>query len=92
MKKYPPAEKNVSLFDTMLVGSIEYDRTVWIQHVFNSIFEETLTEPLQHPTSVYLIYRENEKHCVTLVVDRKKFYFYDSLKGFILILILFPEH
>ena len=49
--------------------------------MFNSIHEETLTEPLQHSTSVYLIYSEKEKHYVTLVVDRKKFYFYDSLKS-----------
>ena len=49
--------------------------------VFNSIFEETLTEPLQHPTSIYLIHNEIQKHFVTLVVNRKKFYFYDSLKS-----------
>jgi hypothetical protein len=81
VKKYPHGEEKVSQFDTMLVGSIEYDRTIWRHHVFNSIFEETLTEPLQHPTSVYLIHNEIHKHFVTLVVDRKKFYFYDSLKS-----------
>jgi hypothetical protein len=82
LKAYPPAEENVAQFDTMLVGSIEYDRKVWRRHhVFNSIFKETLTEPLQHSTSVYLIYSKKENHYVTLVVDRKKFYFYDSLKS-----------
>ena len=81
LKNYPPAVEKVSQFDTMLVGSIEYDRTIWRHQVLNSIFEENLTEPLQHPTSVYLIHNEIQKHFVTLVVDRKKFYFYDSLKS-----------
>ena len=81
LKNYPPAVEKVSQFDTMLVGSIEYDRTIWRHQVFNSIFEETLTEPLQHPTSVYLIHNEIQKHFVTLVVDRKKFFYYDPLKS-----------
>jgi Ulp1 family protease len=35
-------------------------------------------EPLQYPTSIYLICAP--KHYVTLAVDRQTYYFYDSLK------------
>ena len=78
LNKHPPPQKVVSQFDSMLVEQINVDSRLWRHNVLNFIFLEELTEPLQHPTSVFLIHTSS--HFVTLVVDREKYYFYDSLK------------
>jgi hypothetical protein len=78
LEKYPPPHKNISQFDSMLVGQIQRDSHIWRHHVLNFIFLEELNEPLQHLPSIFVIYLPN--HFVTLVVDGENYYFYDSLE------------
>ena len=60
-----------SQLDSMLVGQIQRDSHIWRNYVFNFIFLEELTETLEHPTSIFVIYLPG--HYVTLIVDGEKY-------------------